>query len=144
VIYIRLGTIDSRDELLQVARAARGNPTVLQLAELLKSVAAAEQTGFRSERKRWDRVDAAGRVHRVGRSALVVPDANEDPAGGVYVYAGGRVSGGHAIWAAVQVGDDGRKLTLAKVTDRFGGSQREEQDLVQDALDRLRRGARFP
>jgi hypothetical protein len=146
VIYIRLGTTNSRDELIQVAeavKAARGNPIVLQLAELVRSVAAAEQNGFESERKRWDRVDPDGQVRRVVAVARTLPGKHRNPGGGVYVYVGEPGPNGHAIWAAVEVGDDGRTLTLARITDRFGGGVREEQGLVQDTLDRLRRGTRF-
>jgi hypothetical protein len=143
VHYVRLGKAFSKDELMAVVRNAQGDRK-LQVAELLALLSAVERSGFASERKRLDSINS-GSVQRVDEAWQTLPEAGEDFGDGGFVYAGGRKRVGKgSIWAAVEVGADGRTLTLLKIVDTFAGGNADEQELLADALDRKARGERAP
>ena len=138
VKYVRIGQVSSRDELLEVARGSATKELTESLAEAIGSTANGEERGFPVERQKWDRVDD-GRVDRVDEFTTRLPD--EDEVGGVYVFRGKMNRGGVTIWVAIKVAsNDERRITLLKTVDDFGGGERQEEGLVADALDRLKRG----
>lgn len=128
--------VSSQDELIAVVRCAEGFAERRHVIELCKMLEGAEARGFASERKRCD-VVSNGVVHRVRGSDRYLPASAIDHAGMVFVFRSG------CVWAAVEVGADGRTLTLLKVYGAFSGNAKEEADLLADALDRQNRGERI-
>ncbi len=137
--YVRLGVIASKEELLSAAHRAAGHRK-LQIAGVVESLIASESGGFLIERTKWDKVEN-GKIVRVTAAWLSVPPENDDPAGCMYILTDRSPRRDEtSIWVAIVIEADGRTPVLLKFIDTFTGGAKEEDDLLQDALDRKMRG----
>lgn len=117
---VTLGTVSSGSEFDRLCKSAKGQRAI-EMMEFTTSVAGIETKGFATERKRWRKTDL-------------------DEAVKIYVADSTPVGGETTIWAAIDVGADGKTVTLLKIVDSYGGGNHESDALLTDAVDRKQRG----
>lgn len=137
--YIKLGGSSSEEELISVACGAEGNQKE-QIAEFLISVNESETKGPGEFYRKWGRRVVDGNIVQINENTNKLPDENNNPAGNIYIFAGPKPKpGASSIWAAVMVTKDGKELVLLKIVSTFSGDDNDENNLLQDALDRSNR-----
>lgn len=114
--YVTVGTASSQQEFGAVTAALKGE-RLYQAAELLPSLAAIEREGFAGQSALWEEV-------------------SNEPTIKVYFGIPERGSEETAIWAAIEIGADGKSVTLLKITDAYTGGTNESNDLLADAIHR--------
>lgn len=126
--YVRLGTVNSRDEEAAVEDAYIADRiSGDRLVEYVRHLQALDDHGFESVQSAWIKTSEERLVVFVGRPEKLRL-VNSD---------------GDRILAAVELDNDDRVGALIKIVSDYNGDPREFSDHITDAIQRFRKGERF-
>lgn len=121
--FVTVGTTSSLAEFRSVMDRLEGD-RMYQAVELLESISKIEITGFAGESARWDEVPGQPAV----KVYFGVPERGSTTQGG--------------IWAAIEIGADGKSAKVLKITDTYSGDRTAYDGFLQDAIHRRDRSKR--